>query len=164
MSSEIIENDTTTQSDDGVEKKPKQKREYVMTDARKQAFERCRAAREQSIKRKEEDKLVKAVEIKEKRKKEVAPKIEQVIEAPPKEVKKSKPKKKVIVYEPSDSDDSESSYEVEIRPKAVKKTKPQRHTQSMAIARGNTPIDWGGAQEQQPQETMVKLSDIVNWI
>lgn len=146
-------------------KKPKRERTQAQIDA----FERCRKSRQESIKRKEEDKIVKAVEIKEKRKKEIQVKDEERVVSeggqapltpqihqtksggeggsiPP---KKPKTKKKVIVYEPSD-DDSESSYEIEIipKPKLVKKTKPQR-------------------QEEQPQrqeETMVKLSDIVNWI
>lgn len=66
------ENDNSEIVDDNssVEKpttKPKQKRRYVMTEARKQAFERCKKAREERLKKLNEDKLIKATKILEKR-------------------------------------------------------------------------------------------------
>ena len=91
-----------------VEKQPKKKREYVMTEARKLALERMKLGRKKKVdeinKKKEEDKQL----------------LEKAKKKPPK-----KPKvKQVIVME--DSGSSEEENQVIIRRKRAKKTVEKR--------------------------------------
>ena len=130
--------------EDSVEKPAKKERKpYVMTPARKEAFERCRQKRQEKIKAIQDEKLVKASEvIKEKR----APfgvsgcpradchSLPLVVHPAEPEVKKdvvevkvepkAKPKKtkKVVVYQ-SESSESDSDTSVEIEVVRKKKSK-----------------------------------------
>jgi hypothetical protein len=102
------------------EKKPKQKREYVMTEARKAALDRCRAGRvkkgeETKAKKDQAKELVKQIMTEDKPLKE---------EPEPVVVKKEKKKKtkQVIIFE-SDSDSDEEENQIIIRRKRSKTKK-----------------------------------------
>ena len=123
--------DIDKDSENGIEKKPKQKRQYQMTEARKLAWERCLKARQEKTKQRQEDKLVKAAEIiKKKKKVEIEPEVKTIPkESEINEVKETKKRgrktKKVIVYESSSDSDSDDSIEIEVKRKSRKKTPQQ---------------------------------------
>lgn len=132
----MSDNDTVRCSaeaeDNAVEVAPKQKRAYVMTEARKAAFERCRLKRMENCKQiqnKKKQEKIQAIESKVKTIKESmgTPKPESITEpeptltevkpkaAPAKAAPKKKKKQVVIVEEQSES--SESSVELIIKKK-----------------------------------------------
>lgn len=120
---------------DSIEKPTtKMKKPYKWTEARKAAFERCRKARSSQIKDIRKKKIIDAglvpVEQPEATKPVETPKAPDAASEQPQ--KKTKPRKKVIVYqsESSSESSSESDIEVEIRrkprQKRVKAYSPER--------------------------------------
>ena len=126
MQEKIIDNDTS----DSVEKVKPGRKPFVQTEARKQAFERCRLARQTSVEKIQTGKKLKNLEAREQR--IVAKKKELIVaeaeaepepeesepeepEPEPKKTRKpmkktrSKPKAKVTIVEDSESDSGNSS-------------------------------------------------------
>lgn len=74
-----------TDKEESIEKPTKAKRTYVMTEARKAAFERCRKAREEQVSRIQKEKKLKNIETKEEKLQKIKAElvIEDEVEAPP---------------------------------------------------------------------------------
>lgn len=138
-----------------IEKPKKERKPFVMTEARKEAFERCRQKRQEKIKAREDAKLVTATEIiAEKRVRErvsdpFTPRGERGGLCPPESeakkaevvqptVKTVKKTKKVVVYASSSDSESDASIEIEV----IKKPRKSKSVVSPHNTAINTLISW----------------------